>query len=151
MTCVDLDTVLAVFNNMKRAGVKYSFGAKAPNLDADSHTITEIDCSGFVRFVLHRAANGGFTMPDGSVNQREWIEAHGWHELNQYSDVQYAKDDPTRLFIAFLDPKGNKPGHVWLIRGGVTMESHGGVGVDSRPWNTPALRNAQHCFVVPAC
>jgi hypothetical protein len=38
--------------------------------------------------------------------------------------------------IAFLRPQdvSSHVGHVVLLSGGHTLESHGGVGPDSRPW-----------------
>jgi len=39
--------------------------------------------------------------------------------------------------IAFLSPSdtSSRIGHVVLIQNGRTLESHGGAGPDSRPWN----------------
>ena len=51
--------------------------------------------------------------------------------------------DPTRLFICFIKPFTNgcgKVGHVWLAYMGESMESHGGVGVNSRRLSTGVLR-----------
>jgi len=41
------------------------------------------------------------------------------------------------VYIAFLSPNDTSSGigHVVLIHNGRTLESHGGVGPDSRPWN----------------
>jgi hypothetical protein len=35
--------------------------------------------------------------------------------------------------------RGETIGHVWLVHNGFTFESHGGVGPNSRPFNTPIL------------
>lgn len=149
MTCVNLDTIKQVYRNM--AGrVRYDLGGKAADLEADSHAITEIDCSGFVRFCLYRAVDGAFSFPDGSVNQHEWCEKH-WRKLGQYGDVQYAANDTSRLFVAFLAPHDGHPGHVFFICGGRTLESHGGAGVDSRRWDTGILMRASACYEVPVC
>jgi len=139
---INLSTLTAVFNNMK-GRVKYELGSKATNLSADSHTIDKIDCSGFVRFALYRATNGKLKIPDGSWYQRQWCEKN-LRRLSKYSDVAYAAKDPSRLFICFIEPgatgKG-QAGHVWLVRAGKTMESHGGKGVNSRAWDYKTLKN----------
>jgi hypothetical protein len=148
---IDLDLLQSVFDNMK-GRVTYSFGAKAPDLSMDSHGIAEIDCSGFVRYAIARATQQAVILPDGSSNQHDRCEAQGLHQLAHYSDVAYAAQDPSRLFIAFLDP--HPIGHVWLLRADgqghvMTMESHGGRGVDSRPWNTRVLMHADACYELP--
>lgn len=125
--------------------VKYKLGAKCA-LDADSASIKQIDCSGVVRWWLHRAA--GIQLPDGSQQQLAWARAN-LRKLEKYSDVQYAAGDDSRLFIAFLSPKPGKawPRHVWLVWKGKTMESYGGHGVGGRPWNHFA-RSCKDCFEV---
>lgn len=146
---VDLNLVQTLFDKM-RGRVKYKLGAKAPSLDADSNEIDKIDCSGYVRYVLHRA---GLTIPDGSQVQLGWARAN-LRKLGKYSDVQYAAKDPSRLFIAFLSPKpGNDwPRHVWLLRSDGkamrTMESYSSGGVNSRPWNARVLMGCMECFEI---
>ena len=72
----------------KMAGrVRYGLGRKAPSLSADSNTITHIDCSGFVRFVLYRASSGTLALPDGSWVQQQWCEKH-LRRLAKPSDVR---------------------------------------------------------------
>jgi hypothetical protein len=46
----------------------------------------------------------------------------------------FKHDDLVR--IAFLRPQdtASRIGHVLLVHAGVSMESHGGTGPDSRPW-----------------
>jgi cell wall-associated NlpC family hydrolase len=150
VTPVDLSLLDAVYKNMAHR-VQYGFGDKAPSLDCDSHVIRTIDCSGFVRYAIARATGQATIMPDGSVAQHDWCEAVGLRQLSRYSDVQYAKEDPARLFVAFIEPCGPRPGHVWMVRAGKTMESHGGVGVDSRHWNHLALvRSACAAYELPA-
>lgn len=146
---VDLALMKTLFDRTK-GRVKYKLGAKAP-LDRDSRLITKIDCSGFSRWLLARASNQAIKMPDGSQVQLGWVRDQQWRKLVEYADVQHAREDPSRLFIGFLSPKpGNEwPRHVWFIQAGKTMESHGSGGVNSRPWDTPALRNCKRCFEVP--
>lgn len=135
--------------------VVYKLGAKAPSLKADSASFSKIDCSGFVRWILARASNQAIKMPDGSQVQLDWVRSKGWRKLDMYQDVNFAKADPSRLFIAFLSPKpGNEwPRHVWGLHSDGermrTLESCSSLGVGSRPWNVPVLRNCRACFEVP--
>lgn len=92
---------------------------------------------------------GALTLPDGSANQRDWCDQH-LRKLARYADVQYAAADPSRLFIGFISPNFAGVGHVWLVRAGTTRESHGHVGVDSRPWDTGVLlANASAAYELP--
>ena len=144
---VDLSIVHACFEHTV-GRVKYKLGAK-PALGSDSSTFSLSDCSGWVRWVLDRA---GLRIPDGSATQHKFCAAH-FREVH-YKDAATLAD-PSRLFIAFIAPNGGI-GHVWLLQGGtaanpgITMECHGGgVGVSSRPWDTPALRNVCACYEIP--
>jgi len=137
----DLATVLLLYRKLADRRVRYLLGAKAAaSLRTDQ--IDELDCSGFVRYVMQRAGVTAF--PDGSQIQWEWVR-NRWRQLRQYSDVAYAKADPNRLFIAFAaerrDALGRRRlGHVWLVCMGKTMESYGSVGVGSRSWSHATLR-----------
>lgn len=128
--------------------VAYGYGVKAPSLDCDSSVIRLIDCSGDSRYLIAKATNGQWIIPDGSQAQREYFENSGLHKIAKYSDVQYA--NPARLFICFIKPNTNgcgDVGHVWMVgqkatHGSIeTIESHGGKGVDSRRWDTSVLVN----------
>src|SRR5262249_40401750 len=70
--------------------------------------------------------------PDGSVVQHDWIREHGF-EKSSIADGKL-NDDVVR--IAFLRPQDTAHGigHVVLISRAKTLESHGGVGPDSRAW-----------------
>lgn len=142
---IDFGMLALLFS--KTAGrVKYKLGAKAPSLDCDSAAIQQIDCSGFVRWILHRAA--GIDLPDGSQNQLAWARKN-LRQLASYSDVHYADGDDTRLFIAFLSPKPGKewPRHVWLIWKGKTLESRSKAGVSGQPWEHYG-KTCKNCFEV---
>jgi len=136
--------------------VRYKLGAKA-SLSAQSSDITHIDCSGYVRWILARASRQTLLLPDGSQNQREWVvrqaaDGEGWKALQRYSDVQYAAQDPSRLFVAFLWPNPGKawPRHVWLVHKGRTIESAGGgmKGVGSQDWRAYAAHKNVQCFEI---
>lgn len=131
---------------------KYGLGRKWA-IDAQPAQLIgkPVDCSGFVRWLLHQASGGQVTMPDGSWHQRNWCHDQG------FADVNYAEASKcdSRLRIAFMLPEMNhsgeqlRPGHVWLIISGKTIESCGGKGPTRRAWNTPTLyTNADACFVL---
>lgn len=116
--------------------VKYRLGAKASYGTTPSR-IRQIDCSGYARYMIYNC--GGENLPDGSWNQLDWCQKH-LRKLDKYSDVQYAANDESRLFIAFVKPvvvggRVVKAGHVWFVYCGETYESHGGKGVNKRHWN----------------
>jgi hypothetical protein len=108
--------------------IKYKMGTKC-KIDADSADIKQIDCSGFVRWLIYRIS--GFEMVDGSFLQRLSLDNLGFQHCN-YTDC--AKMDDV-LRIAFITPEDGKAGHVFLVCNGQTVESYGGHGVGRRPWN----------------
>lgn len=147
----DLDLLKELFRKT-RGRVQYRLGGKC-KLTADSGDFTQIDCSGFVRWILARASSQKTILPDGSQNQLAWARKN-LKRVGYRDAAAYAQKDPSRLFIAFLSPQKGKqwPRHVWLLRsqGGqmATMESHGSGGVNSRPWNARPLANCQDCFEI---
>ena len=132
--------------------VLYKLGAKAPSLGCPASLIRLIDCSGFVRDALFFATGGKLILPEGSQPQRDWCEENGLYRLKHYSDVEYAREDDSRLFIAFLSPHPGSewPRHVWLIHQARTMESCGSHGVCSRDWDNSNLIHAAACYELPA-
>jgi len=154
---VSIDTLESVFSEMDTIGVKYGLGAKAQYLDIDPSKIPAIDCSGFVRYAIYKATNGKLTLPDGSQAQREWCEKSPLRKLADYSDVQAGTQ--RSLYVAFIKPWTNgcqAVGHVWFVTKldaddtPDTMESHGGVGVDSRRWDYLTLkRQVYSCYEIP--
>ena len=114
--------------------VTYGLGAKVPFPGAvPGRDFTKINCSGFVREAVRRSTNPMVAFPDGSVVQHDWIIARGFEKTNVAAG--FANDNVIR--IAFLRPQDTESniGHVTLIYNGSTLESHGGVGPDSRPWD----------------
>jgi hypothetical protein len=113
--------------------VKYGLGAKVPFHGAvPGKDFKKIDCSGFVREAIRLATNPSVPFPDGSVVQHDWVRNKGF----QHGTVADGKLNDNILRIAFLRPQDSPShiGHVVLLSRGRTMESHGGVGPDSRSW-----------------
>src|SRR5262249_163065 len=124
--------------------VTYRLGKKVPFLAAvPGRDFTEVDCSGFVREALRLATTPTMAFPDGSVNQHDWIRAQGFAK----SSPSEATQSDGLVRIAFLRPQDTSShiGHVLLISGAKPIESHGGVGPDSRPWTGTGLQS--HMFV----
>jgi hypothetical protein len=122
--------------------IRYGFGSKAA-FKTTPEDIKAIDCSGFVRYLIYHVTDGEVIMPDGSWNQNAWCKH------NHLITVEFATaaDIDGWLRIAFLPPKKGHAGHVWLILNGKTLESHGGVGPDRRPWDTPILKSqVKNCY-----
>lgn len=147
-TSVDIDRALlvAIAENLIHQHVPYTYGSKAKPLDVDSHSFRGtlgkgIDCSGFTRYDLNKC---GFLIPDGSVNQRQFFESHGFKPTTQIGELD------GRVRIAFLKPEDTHGGigHVMLVYMGKTLESHGGVGVDRRIWGSSAFMRDCVGFVI---
>jgi lysozyme family protein len=113
--------------------VGYHLSSKVPFHGAvPGKDFQAVDCSGFVREAIWRATSPHLAFPDGSVVQHDWIRARGFERSTP--DAAFQEDGAVR--IAFLRPQESptRVGHVVLIQNARTLESHGGVGPDSRPW-----------------
>lgn len=143
---INLWRIQTDLHRLMRNDVRYKLGAKA-RLTADIDSIRAVDCSGLIRFLVYRATDG-LVIPDGSWIQKEWLQKRdpGTGVITQvkYSEVF---NKPDSFYIATLDPKGGKAGHIWGINDRYTVESYGGVGPGERPWDTPFLkREVDSCF-----
>jgi lysozyme family protein len=113
--------------------ITYGLGAKVPFHGAvPGKDFQKVDCSGFVREAIWRATLPHQSFPDGSVVQHDWIRERNFAR----SSPEAAAQSDGAIRIAFLRPQDSpqRIGHVVLIHNAQTLESHGGVGPDSRPW-----------------
>jgi len=128
--------------------VTYGLGKKVPFLGAvPGRDFTAVDCSGFVREALRLATSPAIAFPDGSVNQHDWVRAQGFAKSSPAEATQ--SDGLVR--IAFLRPQDTSShiGHVLLVSGAKTIESHGGgVGPDSRPWTATGFQASTFVYVL---
>jgi hypothetical protein len=127
--------------------VRYGLGAKVPFLGAvPGRDFTRIDCSGFVRELVRLSTTPTASFPDGSVVQHDWIRARGF----EAATVADGANDDGIIRIAFLRPQdsGEHIGHVLLLSGGKTLESHGGTGPDSRTWTSLSFRTKMYLYVL---
>lgn len=115
--------------------VTYGLGKKIPSdSSAPGSGFTKVDCSGFVRAVIRRSTDPRYTaFPDGSVVQHDWVKAKGFAR----GTIADGKLADGKIRIAFLAPQDvpSRIGHVVLIRNAMTVESHGGVGPNSRAFD----------------
>lgn len=128
-------------------GNQYEWGGKVDD-DADSKEVVEggIDCSGYTKWLTARCA--GVEIPDGSVNQHDWVKEQGFKK----SSVDAALLMDGYLRIAFLVPlyrSGRlvRAGHVLFIRNAMTFESRGGAGPDRRVWNGKGWQGTMDVYV----
>ena len=129
----------------RRKGVGYKLGAKAQDINSIPGPGKSIDCSGWMRILLRRAANT--IIPDGSWLQREWCERQGFKRSTYDQNGAGLKDG--RVRIAFIRPKGERAGHVWALWMGKTFESYYRNGPGNRAWDTKTLKSrATDCYVL---
>ncbi len=124
-----------------RPGAKVPFHGATPGRD-----FRTVDCSGFVREAIWRATNPRLNFKDGSVVQHDWIRTQGFTKGTPEAAMLH--DGVVR--IAFLRPQ-NSPsriGHVALVHNGQTLESHGGVGPDSRTWTKSGWQAKAFVYVL---
>lgn len=145
---VDIALLKTLSDRTVQPGNQYEFGGKV-DLDADSAEVRAegVDCSGYVRWLIHRATNGAVTMPDGSWVQHEWVQEAGFKP----STIASAQLLDGYLRIAFMSPRrGGGIGHVALILDGQTMESHGGAGPNRRKWAGTGWQAKTKVYVLAA-
>jgi hypothetical protein len=80
--------------------------------------------------------------------QHDWVKSHGFAKV----DVAAGQNTDDIVRIAFLQPQDvpSHIGHVALLYNGQTIESHGGLGPDSRPWTGTGWQARTHVYVLTA-
>ena len=147
---LDMGKLLDALRACEARGVVYGYGSKAPEHSGQKYvfdyppTFTAIDCSGFSRWSLYHATGGALLIPDGSANQNDWAGKQGLKHYGPdkahtaYQSIGGNKDNYLRMAFCRASP-AETIGHVWFLRNAFTIESHGGGGPSSRPWDTPVL------------
>jgi len=127
--------------------VTYGLGAKVPFHGAiPGKNFRAVDCSGFIRELIWRSTTPHQGFPDGSVVQHDFVRDHGFEQTTREAALR--QDGVVR--IAFLRPQDSpqRIGHVVLIHNVRTLESHGGVGPDSRAWTNTGWQAKAFVYVV---
>lgn len=144
-----VEKLIALTMSLEKAGFAYGFGSKISPLTLQAEEVPaahrRVDCSGFVRWAIFHAC-GGLTIPDGSQNQHDWFEQNKFKISDTNSCL--LKDDVIR--IAFLAPHDTPSGigHVLFVVNGLTYESHGGHGPDSRKYEKHGWMSRLHVYVL---
>lgn len=144
---IDISKAKAFLNACKRASVTYGLGSKVPHHGATPGVeFKAVDCSGFVRELIWHSTTPHFNFPDGSVVQHSWIQDHGFAA----SSIEEAKSGDGAVRIAFLRQQDSpkKIGHVVIVHNGRTLESHGGVGPDSRAWTGESWQSKARVYLL---
>lgn len=143
---LDLALLAQIHEAADIEGNQYKLGGKIVlSVSPEDAIGRSVDCSGWVRFLLYHASGKQLIFPDGSVVQHDWIKEVGFKK----SSVDSARMRDGALRVAFLTPAaGGGVGHVALVRNGFTLESHGGTGPDSRPWNGKFWQASCHVYVL---
>lgn len=127
--------------------VKYGLGAKIrPHGAVPGTGFKKVDCSGFVRETIWRATTPNFNFPDGSVVQHEFIRQKGYLRVTRTD----ASLQDGKIRIAFYRPQDSpsRIGHVVLVHNGKTLESHGGVGPNSRDWTNTGWQKKAFVYML---
>ena len=125
--------------------VTYGLGKKVPFFRAvPGVDFTQIDCSGFMWEAIRETTTPMTPFPDGSVVQHDWVISEGYRR----STIAAGKSQDGKVRIAFLSPQDSHDhiGHVVLIHNALTLESHGGAGPDSRPWDGGSWQAQAHVY-----
>lgn len=145
---VDINEALNFLNSCMHSSprVTYGFGKKVSPHGAKPGTgFTKVDCSGFVRETIWRAASH-FNFPDGSVVQHDWIRDQGYERSTRTDAL--LEDGKVR--IVFLRPQDapSHVGHVALVHNAKTLESHGSFGPNSRPWTNSGWQAKAFVYIL---
>lgn len=143
-------TLLSTISALSDGHVRYQIGpglGKARPLDCSPQSISGLDCSGYVQYVIRRSTVHNVRIPGGSSNQEDWFRAAGYTEV-PYDDHAYKTDDVVR--IGFRDRSPDLIRHVWLVINGFTYESttkRRRNGPTSFRWDVRSDQ-ADNCFVL---
>jgi hypothetical protein len=137
-----------VLGSLMDGHVIYRLGAKVWNPKTTPPAkVTEIDCSGFTKYLTYLVATPRVNLPAGSWHQEQWCKKMLWK-------VDYAKEaskSDGKIRIAFRPKtKENPDRHVWFILNGWTIESTSkGVhnGPSSLHWKA-RTSEAKSCYVL---
>jgi hypothetical protein len=154
------NNLVSVLNALMSANVRYEMNGmvgKVRNLSGtEPDEIRQLDCSGFVEYVIFKSTIHNVNMPSGSRRQRSFIE-------RDHTEIDYASHAPlldNTVRIGFRDAEHEgrgkerhrtKAGHVWLVLNGVSFEctSRGGrtQGPKCFNWNI-RTEQADHFFTL---
>lgn len=147
---IDQKRLLDIHKSLDPITYAVGRGKGKAKYDDDPSKIKNLDCSGYVHYILNKASEGKIVIGKGPL----WVNSGGisdWASKQGFKSVDYAKNAGKMdniLRLAYLPPKKSY-GHIWLVLNGKTLESHGSKGVNRRPWDTSVLKkNASACYEI---
>lgn len=114
---------LSTFYALRDGHVRYEIGeglGKIRRLSDAPSTVTGLDCSGFVQYMIYRCTDPHVRIPAGSWHQEQYFRNNHYVEI-PYADHAWKNDDVVR--IGFRDRTADLIRHVWLVINGFTYES----------------------------
>lgn len=141
---MQFDTIrlASVLDELLNATIRYEMRGnvgKVRPLSKSVSQISQLDCSGFVEYVIYQGTSDNVNLPSGSWNQKDKIASDASHVTADYPTEAELRDDVVRIgfrrtIIAKDDdgkivrtasgrPKKAQVGHVWLVINGRTYES----------------------------
>jgi len=151
---MQFDTIklATVLDELLRSNIRYEMNGlvgKARPLTQSVSELSQLDCSGFVEYVIYQGTTENVNLPSGSVTQRTRIARNASHTPADYLKHAELRDDVVRIgfrrTIARRDENGDvvrdargrsektQVGHVWLVINGKTYESTSKGGRDKGP------------------
>lgn len=154
----DANKLVTVLDKLLSSSIRYEMRGmvgKARPLTKSVSDIRQLDCSGFVEYVIYHGTTDNVNLPSGSVTQRSKIASDASHTVADYLKEAELRDDIVRIgfrdTIAKRDETGavmrdsaghslkDQVGHVWLVINGSTYESTSkggrGKGPKSLKWD----------------
>jgi hypothetical protein len=141
---MQFDTIklATVLDELLHSSIRYEMRGmvgKVKPLTKSVSEISQLDCSGFVEYVIYQGTTDNVNLPSGSVTQRTRIARDASHTPADYLKEAELRDDIVRIGFRDTVPKrdedgsilrdtnGNalkeQVGHVWLVINGMTYES----------------------------
>lgn len=138
----DTNKLVQVLDDLLNASIRYEMRGmvgKVRPLTTSVSSIRQLDCSGFVEYVIYHGTTDHVNLPSGSVTQRQKIASDASHIAEDYLKHAELRDDIVRIgfrnTVAKRDSSGavirdsagnslkDQVGHVWLVINGRTYES----------------------------
>ncbi len=168
----DANKLATVLDKLLASSIRYEMRGmvgKVRPLSKSVSDIQQLDCSGFVEYVIYHGTTDNVNLPSGSVTQRSKIASDASHTVATYAKDAELRDDIVRIgfrkTIVKRDEDGDivrnasgnavkdQVGHVWLVINGRTYESTSkggrGKGPKSLKWDE-RTSDADHFYKLGA-
>ena len=133
-----------VLDELLSSNIRYEMNGlvgKARPLSQPVSSLSQLDCSGFVEYVIYHGTTDNVNLPSGSVTQRTRIARDASHTPAEYLKHAELRDDVVRIGFRRTISRRNEDGvrvktqvgHVWLVINGKTYESTSKGGRDKGP------------------